>query len=140
MATEYTTASTATTVANALRAPSDSRPTMATTQYTNATTANATAMNTANPNAPGSIPWITRSALCGVFMNATAAITPTAKMTRGKSVQRSIRRKVSAEKRVVRNAMAKPMNAPEAMGAAAVKNTSGSCRYTRSIEPTSLKR
>ena len=52
-------------------------------------------------------------------------------MPRGRSVQRSMRSRRSLEKRVVRNAMASPMNAPDAMGASVVNSTIGNCKKAR---------
>ncbi len=90
----------------------------ATTQYTSAATAKSTAMTATNPKEPSPTPWIASKALCGAKENASTATKLAAKMASGSSVQRSMRPNSSAEKRVVANAMANPMKAPDDMGAA----------------------
>ena len=68
---------------------------------------------------------------CETREGQRAATKPAAKMPRGRSVQRSMRSRRSLEKRVVRNAMASPMNAPDAMGTSVVNSTIGQLQESK---------
>ena len=116
-----------------MRGRYDSMPAPAITQYTTLKKPRSDPMMDSTIMEPASMPWNTVTALRGSARKATPAMKPTTVMPIGSSVQRSMRLRHASEKCVVKNMMARPMNAPDAIGTSVVKSTMGSCSVASSM-------